>query len=89
MALKEEVLAKSLEGIIDRLDEARTTALLPRDTSSADFEDIDVNKDVTGNTEEIEEAFFELESRIDELTQVMEEEIDNLRTVLENLEEDL
>jgi hypothetical protein len=89
MALKEEVFAKALEGIIDRLDEAKTNALIPRDTSSADFEGIDEGNNRKGDTEEIEEAIFELESRIDELTQVMEEEIDNLRTVLENLEEDL
>ena len=89
MALKEEVFAKALEGVIDRLDEARSNALLPRDTSSADFEGIDLDNDVKGDTEEIEAAFFELENRIDELAQVMEEEIDNLRMVLESLEEDM
>ena len=89
MALKEEVFAKALEGIIDRLDEARTNALIPRDTSSADFESIDVDNDMKGDMEEIEAAFFELENRIDELAQVMEEEMDNLRMVLENLEEDI
>ena len=37
----------------------------------------------------IEAALLVAESRIDELTQVMAEEIDNLRTLVENLEEDL
>jgi hypothetical protein len=87
MVLKQEVLAEVLEGIIDRLDEARSSALLSG--GSVDFESVELDPDISDDTDTIEAAVLEYESRMDELTQVLGEEIDNLRRLLENLEEDL
>ena len=88
MASNQEVFAKDLEGIIDRLDEARSDALITRDTDSVDFEALELNDDISANADSIETAVLEYEGRIDELTQVLDEEIDNLRRLLESMEED-
>jgi hypothetical protein len=87
MVVKQEVLAEVLEGIIDRLDEARNSALLSG--GSVDFESVELDPDISDETDTIEAAVLEYEGRMDELTQVLGEEIDNLRRLLENLEEDL
>lgn len=89
MVLKEEVLAKALEGIIERLDEARNSALLTRDTGSLDFGNIELDPDMSGNVDSVEAAILEYEGRMDELMQILGEEIDNLRRLLENIEEEL
>ena len=87
MVLKQKMLAEVLEGIIDRLDEARSSALLS--SGSVDFESVELDPDISDDADTIEAAVLEYEGRMDELTQVLGEEIDNLRRLLENLEEDL
>jgi hypothetical protein len=88
MRSDQETFTGALEEIIDRLDEARSDALITRDADSLDLEAIELDDDMSANADSIENAVLEYEGRIDELTQVLGEEIDNLRRLLENMEED-
>ena len=88
MASDQETFTRALEEIIDRLDEARSDALITRDADSLDLEALELSGDMSANADSIENAVLEYEGRIDELTQVLGEEIDNLRRLLENMEED-
>jgi hypothetical protein len=87
MASDQETFTRALEEIIDRLDEARSDALITRDADSLDLEALELSDDMSANADSIENAVLEYEGRIDELTQVLGEEIDNLRRLLENMEE--
>ena len=87
MRSDQETFTGALEEIIDRLDEARSDALITRDADSLDLEAIELDDDMSANADSIENAVLEYEGRIDELTQVLGEEIDNLRRLLENMEE--
>ncbi len=87
MASDQETFTRALEEIIDRLDEARSDALITRDADSLDLEALELSGDMSANADSIENAVLEYEGRIDELTQVLGEEIDNLRRLLENMEE--
>lgn len=91
MASIKKELAREMEGIIDRLDEVRSSALLISDVDETDFQDADLNGDMTmgGDIEGPEAALLVAENRIDELAQSMGEEIENLRRLLEILEDDL
>ena len=91
MALKRREIAREMEGIIDRLDEARSSALLIGDVSETGFQDADLYGDMAmaGDIEGPEAALLVAENRIDELAQLMGEEIENLRRLLDILEDDL
>jgi hypothetical protein len=89
MLAKEKVLAKALEGIIERLEEARGDALMNRDAGALDFQGLETGANMTEDLEGIESALMEYETRIDDLTQTLGEEIDNLRGLLETMEADL
>ena len=85
MGLKKKVIVKALEGTIERLEEARTSAYMILDNSSIDFQVLDV--DMAEHVEGAEAAYAVLESRMNEFLQVLEEEIDNLRRLLESIDE--
>jgi vacuolar-type H+-ATPase subunit I/STV1 len=89
MALKKMEMAREMEGIIDSLDEARNRALLIDDVSETDFQDSDIDSEMAEEIEGTDAALLIAENRIDELAQVMGEEIENLRRLLEILEDDL
>lgn len=89
MPLERMELAREMEGIIDRLDEARRNALLIGDISDTDFQDSDIDAEMAEEIEGTDAALFIAENRIDELAQVMGEEIENLRRLLETMEDDL
>ena len=88
MALNKK--AKRLENIIERLEGARSNALLIRDSSQVEFQlsDIDTD-DIIENIEGTEAALLVIGSRIDEVAQVLDEEISNLRDFSETLEENV
>jgi hypothetical protein len=89
MTLKKMDIAREMEGIIDRLDEARSSALLIGDVSETGFQDSDIDAEMAEEIEGTDAALLVAENRIDELAQVMGEEIENLRRLLEILEDDL
>jgi hypothetical protein len=88
MDLKKD-LPKILEGVIYRLEEARNNALLIGDEDTFDLEAGDLDPDASGYGEGSEAALTILEGRLEHLAQDVGEEIENLRGLLENLEEDL
>jgi hypothetical protein len=88
MALKKLEMAREIEGVIDRLDEARRSALLIGDISETDFPDSDIDAEMAEEIEGTDAALLIAENRIDELAQLMGEEIENLRRLLEVLEDD-
>lgn len=89
MALKKEKIAREMECIIDRLDEARSSALLIGDVDETDFQNRDVDAEMAEEIGGTDAALLVAENRIDELAQLMGEEIENLRRLLEILEDDL
>jgi hypothetical protein len=91
MALKNREIAREMEVIIDRLEEARSSAFLIADVSETDFQGSDLDDDMamSGDIEGPEAALIIAENRIEELAQLMGEEIENLRKLLETIEEDL
>jgi hypothetical protein len=91
MASIKKELAREMESIIDRLDDVRSSALLINDVDETDFQDADLNGDMAmgGDIEGPEAALLVAENRIEELAQSMGEEIENLRRLLEILEDDL
>lgn len=88
MTLKKEALIKELEESVNRLEQARSNNLKIHDSSDARLESLDVFAEVSAEIDGIEAALLIAESRIDEITQVLSEEIDNLRGLLAKIEED-
>lgn len=78
-----------MEGIIKRLDEARSDVLLTGDLSETDFQDSDIYADMAEGIEGVDAALIVAENRIEEFAQLMGEEIENLRRLLETIEDDL
>jgi hypothetical protein len=89
MTSQQKVLANTLAGIIDRLDEARISALQTRDLDDVGFESGDLDSDVADDADRMEAAVLQYENKMYDLTQVLGEELDNLRGLLEALEEDM
>ena len=90
MALNKMGLTKEIEGIIDRLEEARSNALVVGgDLSEMGFRGSDLDSDIIDDIEGAEAALLVAENRLDQVIQVMDEEIDNLRKLIEAIAEDL
>ena len=76
-------IVKILEGIVERLDEVVTdTALIDID-DRVDYEEEDYSTDIEDNRDRLEAAHIITDSRINEITQVVNEEIDNIRKLVE------
>lgn len=89
MALNEKELAGELEGIIDRLEEARSKTLMIRDLSEMDLQNTSLDSEIAEEIEGMEAALLIAENKMDEVEQALGEEIDNLRIILESIEENL
>jgi hypothetical protein len=85
MGLNEKVIIKTLESTIDRLEEARASAYMIFDNSGIEFQGLDV--EMAEHIEGAEAAYAVLESRLNEIIHVIAEETDNLRNLLEDIEE--
>jgi hypothetical protein len=89
MALKKEEFIRSLEGIIERLEQARSDALIIQDAHdvgirSNDPDPVEVAEEIQG----AEAALLVAGSLIDKLAHVLGEEINSLRNLLEKVHED-
>lgn len=89
MALNEKELALEIEGIIDRLEEARSKTLMIRDLGEMDLQSSSLDSEIDEEAEGMEAALLIAENKMDEVEQAIGEEIDNLRSILESIEEDL
>jgi hypothetical protein len=89
VALNEKELAEEIEGIIDRLEEARSKTSMIRDLSEMDLQSSSLDSEIAEEMEGMEAALLIAESKMDEVDQVIGEEIDNLRGILESIEENL
>ncbi|MGD8228796.1 MAG: hypothetical protein PVH82_19580 [Desulfobacteraceae bacterium] len=87
MTLRKEMLIKELEESVNRLEQARSNTIGLHDSGDARLESIDAFAEVSADIDGIEAALLIAESRIDELAQVLGEEIDNLRELIESIEE--
>lgn len=81
------MLIKELEESVNRLEQARSNTIGLHDSGDARLESIDAFAEVSADIDGIEAALLIAESRIDELAQVLGEEIDNLRELIESIEE--
>jgi hypothetical protein len=87
MAHKEEAITKVLNSIIDSLEEARSSALGVGESDDFYIETNNIDSDVADYIEGPDSALVVLESRINYLVDVISEEIDNLRNLIETLKE--
>jgi hypothetical protein len=88
MTLKKEALKKELEESVNRLEQARKNSIGIHDSGDARLESIDAFAEESAEIDGVEAALLIAVSRIDELAQVLGEEIDNLRGLLDKIQED-
>lgn len=93
MILKKKEMKRDLEEIISRLEEIRNNALDMRESNEMGLQSRDHEIDYDenyGNYEEdiesLEAAIFEFGNFIDGIIQVMGEEIENLRSLVEKVD---
>ncbi|MFC1533516.1 hypothetical protein ACFL7M_09160 [Thermodesulfobacteriota bacterium] len=86
MTTKKDEIIKALEDSIIRLEEVFTSVALISDTDGIEIKG-DSPLDVADDIEGAEAALMIAESRIEEMTQVLGEAIENLRTLMEKIEE--
>ena len=87
MAEKITFFLETLERTVERLEHARSNILLSRDTGSLDSGDPDITPDYADNLEAVDAVTLVYERVMEELAQVLDEEIENLRKIAEELEE--
>lgn len=87
MALTKNGISMELKGVISRLEDVRDNAIESLGSRDVGLQDDDLDADVAHDIEGAESAFLVAEQQIDEMTQAMSEEIDNLRSLLEKVEE--
>jgi hypothetical protein len=85
MAYQEAAIANVLNGIIDSLEEARSSALGIGESDDVYIEKNEIDSDVADYMDGPDSALVVLESRITYLVDVISEEIDNLRSLMETL----
>jgi hypothetical protein len=86
MNLNKETLIKDLEESVNRLEQARSNIIELHDSRNAHLESIEAFAEVSAEIDGIGAALLIDETRIDELTQVLGEEIDNLRELIEKID---
>ena len=87
MALKNKGITMELEGIISRLEDARDNAIELLGSQDVGLQGDDLDADVVHDIVGAESAFLVAEQQIEEMTQAVNEEIDNLRSLLKKIEE--
>ena len=87
MALKNKGITMELEGIISRLEDARDNAIELLGSQNVGLQGDDLDADVVHDIVGAESAFLVAEQQIEEMTQAVNEEIDNLRSLLKKIEE--
>ena len=86
MVTKEKEIKLELEEIIIRLEETRNNALEMRESNEMGLQVNEFNGNYEEDMESVESAFFEFGNFIDEIIQVISEELDNLRNLLERMD---
>jgi len=89
VALDAKELAVEIEGIIDRLEEARSKTIMIRDLDEMDLESSGLDSEIDEEAEGMEAALLIAGNKMDEVEQAIGEEIDNLRSLLESIEEEI
>jgi hypothetical protein len=89
MALKKEGITMELEAIISSLEDARDNAIELLGSQNVGLQGDDLDADVAHDIEGAESAFLVAEQQIEEMTQAVSEEIDNLRSLLIKIEENI
>jgi len=86
MIINKKEIAKILEGIAERLDEAVTEASIIDVDDEAGYREVDYDVDMDDDADQIESEIINTENRINEIKLVLSEEIDNIRRLVEVLE---
>ena len=89
MALKNEGITMELEAIISSLEDARDNAIELLSSQDVGLQGDDLDAHVAHDIEGAESAFLVAEQQIEEMTQAVSEEIDNLRSLLIKIEENI
>jgi len=86
MTKKQKEIKIEMEEIVSRLEETRNNALEMRESNEMGLHGSDFNGDYMEDAENVESALFEFGSFIDEIIQIIGEEIENLRNIIEKLD---
>ena len=86
MTEREKEIKIELEDIISRLEESRNNAMETRESNEMGLQGGDFDFDYVEDAENVESALFEFNSLIDEMIQIMGEEIENLRNIVEKID---
>ena len=86
MTIVEEEIKIEFEDITSRLEETRNSALEMRSSDGIGVQDSDLDSGYTEDLENMESSIFQFESFIDDIIQIMGEEIENLRTLVEKID---
>lgn len=86
MTIVEEEIKIEFEDITSRLEETRNSALEMRSSDEIGVQDSDLDSGYTEDLENMESSIFQFESFIDDIIQIMGEEIENLRTLVEKID---
>jgi hypothetical protein len=89
MALKNEGITMELEAIISSLEDARDNAIELLGSQDIGLQGNDLDADIAHDIEGAESALLVAEQQIEEMTQAVSEEIDNLRSLLIKIEENI
>jgi hypothetical protein len=80
-------IKESIEEIINRLEEVRNDAMEVREAREMGVHEDNFANEEADESELLESALFEAESCIDEMTQALMEEIDNLKALSEGIDD--
>ena len=89
MALKKEGITMELEAIIISLEDARDNAIELLGSQDVGLQGNDLDAEVAHDIEGAESAFLVAEQQIEKMTQAVSEEIENLRSLLIKIEENI
>lgn len=89
MTIKKAELAAKLEGIIDRLEDLISEGSIVRESDDVDYDsnDFAMEGDPADEMGATDSALLIMETQLSEIVQVVGEEVDNLRRILENMED--
>lgn len=89
MAISKKDLVRQLDGVINRLEDNVLERILSFDRDEADLQDeeLDLGEEGSEEIEGTDAAMIIMERRMEELAQILGEEIENLRRLLEKIED--
>lgn len=89
MTITEAEVAVKLEGIINRLEDLISEGSIIHDPDDVDYDsdELAMDPDIADETGGVDSALLIMERQLNDIIQVVGEEVDNLRRILERMED--